>query len=166
VKGGILVAGIGNIFLSDDGFGCEVARRLVGRDLPKGVTVTDYGIRGMHLAYELLDGYDGLVIIDAVPRQGSPGDLVVMEVTEDDIGTGDFDAHGMQPTAVLASLGSLGGSLPPTYVVGCEPDETGEGIGLSPAVEASVDTAVDKVIDLLTHQLAHPVASGAKESSS
>jgi hydrogenase maturation protease len=151
---GVLVAGIGNIFLSDDGFGCEVARRLATQPLPEAVTVTDYGIRGMHLAYELLDGYDGLVIVDALPRNGDPGDVVVLEVSEADLGSGDFDAHGMEPTAVLASLGSLGGTLPPTYVVGCEPADVGDGIGLTPAVEAAVDTAVTAVLELVTHQLA------------
>jgi hydrogenase maturation protease len=161
---GVLVAGIGNIFLSDDGFGCEVARRLTTLPLPDHVTVTDYGIRGMHLAYQLLDGYDALVIVDAMPGRGDPGDVVVVEVGEDDLGSGDFDAHGMEPTAVLASLGSLGGSLPPTYVVGCEPADVGEGIGLSPAVEAAVDRAVDAVLELLTQQLARPI--GAKENSS
>jgi hydrogenase maturation protease len=163
---GVLVAGIGNIFLSDDGFGCEVARRLGSRQLPEHVTVTDYGIRGMHLAYELLDGYDALVIVDAMPGRGEPGDVVVLEVGEDDLGSGDFDAHGMEPTAVLASLGSLGGALPPTYVVGCEPAEVGEGIGLSPAVEAAVDRAVETVVDLLTTTLARPPASQPKEHRS
>jgi hydrogenase maturation protease len=156
VTKGVLVAGIGNIFLSDDGFGCEVARRLTTRTLPEHVTVTDYGIRGMHLAYELLDGYDGLVIVDALPRNGSPGDVVVLEVGEDDLGSGDFDAHGMEPTAVLASLGSLGGTLPPTYVVGCEPADVGDGIGLTPPVEAAVDHAVSVVVGLVTHELAPP----------
>jgi hydrogenase maturation protease len=155
-KGGVLVAGIGNIFLSDDGFGCEVARRLTTAALPGHVTVTDYGIRGMHLAYELLDGYDGLVIVDALPRNGVPGDVVVLEVGEDDLGSGDFDAHGMEPTAVLASLGSLGGTLPPTYVVGCEPADVGDGIGLTAPVEAAVDHAVSMVVRLVTHELAPP----------
>jgi hydrogenase maturation protease len=153
---GVLVAGVGNIFRSDDGFGCEVARRLTARPLPDHVTVTDYGIRGMHLAYELLDGYDALVIVDALPGRGEPGDVVVVAVGEDDLGSGDFDAHGMEPTAVLASLGSLGGALPPTYVVGCEPADVGDGMGLSPVVEAAVDRAVDLVIDLIAHTLADP----------
>lgn len=162
----VLVAGIGNIFLSDDGFGCEVARRLTGHTLPGHVTVTDYGIRGMHLAYELLDGYDGLVIVDALPRNGEPGEVVVLEVGEDDLGSGDFDAHGMEPTAVLASLGSLGGSLPPTYVVGCEPADVGEGIGLSPPVAAAVDDAVNAVFRLLTQELAPPTGFDTKENQS
>jgi hydrogenase maturation protease len=161
---GVLVAGVGNIFRSDDGFGCEVARRLTARPLPDHVTVTDYGIRGMHLAYELLDGYDALVIVDALPGRGEPGDVVVLQVGEDDLGSGDFDAHGMEPTAVLASLGSLGGALPPTYVVGCEPVDVGDGMGLSPLVEAAVDRAVDMVIDLLAHALAD--SSDSREISS
>jgi hydrogenase maturation protease len=150
VTGRVLVAGVGNLFLSDDGFGPEVARRLAGTALPEGVKVVDYGIRGMHLAYDLLDGYETLVIVDAVSRGGQPGDLVVLEVGEDDLGSGDFDAHGMEPTAMLASLGSLGGRLPPhTYVVGCEPAGVDEDIGLSAPVAAAVDRAVELVSGLL-----------------
>jgi hydrogenase maturation protease len=140
---------MGNLFLGDDGFGPEVARRLAGRSLPAGVRVVDYGIRGMHLAYDLLDGYDELVILDAAPRGGRPGDVVVLEVGEGDFGAGEFDGHGMEPTAVLSSLGSLGGRLPRTYVVGCEPADIDEGIGLSPSVAAAVDPAVDAVLRLL-----------------
>ncbi len=151
----ILIAGIGNIFLSDDGFGSEAARRLAAVALPEGVSVVDYGIRGMHLAYDLLDGYDALVIIDAMPQKdGSPGDVAVMEIGPEDLGSGDFDAHGMEPTAVLASLGHLGGTLPLTYIVGCHPGDLDENIGLTPAVGAAVDVAVTAVLDLLDHQLA------------
>jgi hydrogenase maturation protease len=161
----VLVAGIGNLFLSDDAFGSEVARRLAASPLPEGVTVVDYGIRGMHLAYDLVDGYDALVVIDALPGQGSPGDLRVLAVGPDDLGDGEFDAHGMAPVAVLASLGRLGGQLPPTYVVGCEPADVAEGIGLSPAVAAAVEPAMALVHDLLTEQLAAFVTAHVKEDS-
>jgi hydrogenase maturation protease len=149
VSARVLVAGVGNLFLGDDGFGPEAARRLAAAPLPDGVQVVDYGIRGMHLAYDLLAGYDTLVIVDAVPRGGAPGDVVVLEVGADDLGEGDFDAHGMEPTAMLASLGSLGGRLPRTYVVGCEPLDTDERIGLSAPVAAAVDRAVELVERLL-----------------
>ncbi|MDQ1683093.1 MAG: hydrogenase maturation protease [Frankiaceae bacterium] len=154
MSGGVLVAGIGNLFLSDDAFGSEVARRLAAGPLPAGVTVVDYGIRGMHLAYDLLEGYDALVVVDALPGHGSAGDLSVLEVGPEDLGEGEFDAHGMAPVAVLASLGQLGGQLPPTFVVGCQPADVGEGIGLSPPVAAAVDGAVALVHDLLAEQLA------------
>jgi hydrogenase maturation protease len=149
VTGRVLVAGIGNLFLSDDGFGSEVARRLGGQPLPEGVKVVDYGIRGMHLAYDLLDGYDTLVVVDAMPGEGEPGDLTVLSVGTDDLGDGEYDAHGMAPVAVLANLGQLGGSLPPTFVVGCHPASVDEGMGLSPAVEAAVDGAVSLIHELL-----------------
>lgn len=164
----VLVAGIGNIFLTDDGFGSEVARRLVATPLPPDVTVTDYGIRGMHLAYDLLDGYEALVIVDAVPHHAEPGDLIVLSVGPEDLGDGDFDAHGMEPTAVLSSLGALGGDLPPTYVVGCQPADVGDGMGLTPAVEASVERAVAAVVDLLGQGLPlvgdHPSPARQKEN--
>ncbi|MFE3598756.1 hydrogenase maturation protease [Streptomyces sp. NPDC059096] len=152
---GVLVAGIGNLFLGDDGFGPEVVRRLAaepGPPLPAGVRITDYGIRGMHLAYDLLDGYDALVLVDAYPGGGEPGELTVLEIGPDDLGTGEFDAHGMNPVAVLANLDQLGGTLPLTHLVGCTPAGVDEGIGLSEAVAAAVPRAVAAVRTLL-HRL-------------
>jgi hydrogenase maturation protease len=151
--GQVLVAGIGNLFLSDDGFGSEVARRLAGGPLPDGVKVVDYGIRGMHLAYDLLDGYDALVVVDALPGEGAPGDLSVLEVRPDDLGHGELDAHGMAPVAVLASLGQLGGALPPTYVVGCHPADVSEGMGLTAPVQAAIGPAVALVHEVLAERL-------------
>jgi len=150
---GVLVAGIGNLFLTDDGFGSEVARRLATGPLPEGVKVVDYGIRGLHLAYDLLDGYDALVVVDALPGDGSPGDLTVLEVGPEDLGEAELDAHGMAPVSVLASLGQLGGALPPTYIVGCQPQDVGEGMGLTPSVAAAVNGAIALVHDVLDEQL-------------
>jgi hydrogenase maturation protease len=120
----------------------------------------------MHLAYDLLDGYDGLVIVDALPRGGSPGDVVVLQVGADDLGDGDVDAHGMDPAAMLASLGSLGGSLPPTYVVGCEPASVSEGMGLSGTVAAAVPRAVQIVHRLLQDELAGSHVPTERENAS
>jgi hydrogenase maturation protease len=110
------------------------------------VRIVDYGIRGMHLAYDLLDGYSVLVLVDAVPGDGSPGDISVLEVRESDLdgdlSSGEIDAHGMEPVSVLASLGKLGGTLPRTYVVDCRPASLEEDIGLSEPVAAAVPTAV------------------------
>ncbi|MEP6815533.1 MAG: hydrogenase maturation protease [Marmoricola sp.] len=156
----VLVAGIGNLFCGDDGFGPEVVRRLVASDrLPRHVRAVDYGIRGMHLAYDLLDGYDALVIVDAVPGAGEPGDICVLEVGEDDLGSAEFDPHGMAPVAVLASLKDLGGRLPPTYVIGCRPADTGEGIGLSAPVEAAIPVAIDTVRAVLRERIPVPTVA-------
>ena len=141
---GVLVAGIGNIFLGDDGFGSEVVRRLP--DLGPGVRVVDYGIRGVHLAYDLLDGVDELILIDAIPSRGAPGTVHVIKANA---GTGgSLDAHAMDPATVFASLAALGGTLPRTLVVGCEASDTDEGIGLSPPVAAAVDRAAEIVSQL------------------
>jgi len=107
----------------------------------------------MHLAYDLLDGCAALVIVDAMPGKGSPGDVVVMSVGADDIGTGEIDAHGMDPLAVLGSLQALGGTLPPTYVVGCQPGNLNEGMGLSEPVAAAVPVAVDAVIRVIHERI-------------
>jgi hydrogenase maturation protease len=145
----ILVAGVGNIFLSDDAFGVEVARRLLMSPTPEGVEVRDFGIAGVHLAYQLLDGYDALVIVDALPFGGTPGDLCVMEPELDEEGDVEVDAHGMQPDAVLRTLQALGGRVERVLVVGCQPRSVDEGMGLSPPVAASVDRAAAVVRELL-----------------
>jgi hydrogenase maturation protease len=162
----ILVAGIGNIFLGDDGFGPEVARRLAAGSeagpLPQGVRVVDYGIRGMHLAYDLLDGVGSLVIVDALPGEGPPGTLTVLEVEPEDLGEGELDAHGMDPVSVLGSLGALGGELPPTYVVGCRPADLSEGIGLSAPVAGAVDEAAALVLRLVAERLSTGALAGGE----
>jgi hydrogenase maturation protease len=147
----VLVAGVGNVFLGDDGFGVEVARRLAEADLPAWVQVADFGIRGVHLAFELLDGYDAAILVDATPRGGTPGTLYVLEPEAgSDGGDGTLvDAHGMEPGAVLALLGALGGSPGRLLVVGCEPADVRERMGLSEPVADAVDDAVRAVRDLL-----------------
>ena len=151
----ILLAGIGNVFRGDDGFGSEVARRLSSLTWPDGVRVVDYGIRGLHLAYDLLDTWDVLVMVDAVPARGAVGSVGVVEIGPEDIGAGAcVDAHGMDPATVLASLATLGGRLPPrTLLVGCEAAETGDGMGLTPPVRAAVDDAVRAVRTLVSREL-------------
>jgi hydrogenase maturation protease len=149
-----LVAGIGNIFFSDDGFGVEVARRLEGRELPAGVRIADFGIRGVHLAYELLEGYDLLVLVDAMSLGAPPGTVAVVEVETDTAEPiGGLDAHTMTPATVLANLQRLGGHVKRIVVVACQPATIEEGIGLSPAVGAAVDSAADLVLDVLNDSL-------------
>ena len=143
----ILIAGIGNIFLGDDGFGPEVLRHVFGQvNGSEGVRATDYGIGGMHLAYDLLEDWDALVVVDAIPNRGSPGTVHLFEA---DHGSPDapagLDAHGMDPATVFASLRALGGTPPRTIVVGCEVADVGDGMGLSEPVEAAVPEAVRAV---------------------
>lgn len=157
----VLVAGIGNVFLSDDGFGVAAVTRLreVADRLPPGVEVVDIGIRGMHLAYQLLDGYETLVLVDTAQRGGSPGSLYLLEHDLDrppDPDADRLDAHGMDPDSVLAMLDQLaaGNGLDrPVHrvlVVGCEPANLDEGLELSEPVAAAVDRAVTALIDLCT----------------
>ena len=157
--GRTLVACLGNIFLSDDGFGVEVARRLARQDLPEGVRVTDYGIRGMHLAYDLAEGFDTTILVDTAQRGDEPGTVYLIEPEPQagpQAGQGDaasltlFNAHGMQPDLVLSLAGSLGGDAGRVLVVGCEPATLEEGIGLSAPVAAAVDEAAAMVTRLVT----------------
>jgi hydrogenase maturation protease len=151
----VLVACVGNIFLGDDAFGVEVAKRLAGHPLPEGVSVMDYGIRSYDLAYALMREWDQIILVDAVPRGGQPGTLYTME-PELDQGTppATIDAHSMTPAAVLQLVSALGGSVKRMVVVGCEPgctepDPKGE-IGLSAPVSAAVDEAIGMIEELIT----------------
>ena len=156
----ILVAGIGNIFLGDDGFGPEVIRRVASRLAGPRVRLTDYGISGMHLAYDLLDGWQALVLVDALPNRGSPGRLHVFEADHRTLtAAAGLDAHAMDPAAVFASLNALGGSPPYTVVIGCEVDSVEEGIGLSERVEAAVPQALQAIEDVVA-RLSEPVREG------
>ena len=147
----ILVAGIGNIFLGDDGFGSEVVRHATIPHDDPSVRVTDYGIRGMHLAYDLLEAWDTLVLVDAVPSRGSPGRLHVFQADhESQPAPTGLDAHSMDPAAVFASLRALGGSPPYTVVVGCEAGSVEEGIGLTEPVAKAVPRAVRAVEEIVT----------------
>src|ERR1700730_5226028 len=164
----ILVAGIGNIFLGDDAFGCEVAKRLSGRTWPDNVTVVDFGIRGFDLAYALLDDYDVTIFVDAAPRGEEPGTLYTIEPDVDEIegidGQGAMvETHGMNPMKVLSMVKSMGGQFKKILLVGCEPATFGpeEGqMGLSPPVEAAVDQAV-MVVESLVDKLCKEAVSPA-----
>ncbi|MFI6529692.1 hydrogenase maturation protease [Streptomyces uncialis] len=148
--GRTLVAGVGNIFLGDDGFGVETVRRLVLAGVPDGVDVVDVGVRGVHLAYQLLDGYGTVVLVDAASRGGAPGTVYLIEAQAGQVepsGPAALDGHRMGPDAVLALLATLSastGGVPPerVLVVGCEPASLEEGIGLSAPVTAGVEQAV------------------------
>lgn len=156
-----LVAGIGNIFNRDDGFGSEVAQRLAGRPMPEGVRVEDYGIRGVHLAYELLEGYDLVVLVDALARGEPPGTVYVIEPEVDGDTVPPLDSHQMDPRAVLGMAAELGGEIGRLLLVGCEPADIGEGIGLSVPVAAAVDDAATLVEQLTGAVRAEDGAKGA-----
>lgn len=149
------MAGIGNIFLGDDGFGPEVMRRIPRELAGPRVRVVDYGIRGMHLAYDLLDGCSDLVLVDAIPSRGAPGTVHVFVADHRAMRAGaGLDAHAMDPAAVFASLNALGGTPPHTVVIGCEVATVEDGIGLSTAVAAAVQPAARAVEDVVSDLLA------------
>jgi len=156
-----LIAGIGNIFLGDDAFGCEVLKHLGQRGWPKNVRVVDFGIRGFDLAYALLEEFDLTILVDATPRGGAPGTLYVIEPDLSELETLDSGAmmvetHGMDPLRVLRMVKSMGGNLNKVMLVGCEPETFGpeEGLmGLSESVADAVPAAVKIVESLVVKQL-------------
>ncbi|HMJ32644.1 MAG TPA: hydrogenase maturation protease [Baekduia sp.] len=147
----ILIAGVGNAWLQDDAFGAECARRLEARGLPSGVTVMDFGTGGLDLAYEIMRGYDALVLLDASRQGNEPGTLYVLEPLMEDLSgpieDGDvINPHGMDPQTVLRFVGAIGGFSGRVVVIGCEPGEVDDvGLGLTPAVEGAVERALQLV---------------------
>ena len=155
----ILVAGIGNIFLGDDGFGVEVVRRLVRRELPEGVEVVDFGIKGMDLVYALQDDYEVVVFIDATPRGEKSGTVYLVEPEIEEDGAVMLDTHGMDPVKVLKFARFLGAKPTRTLVVGCEPQVVVSGedyedvrVELSDPVRAAVEEAV-KLVESLVEEI-------------
>jgi hydrogenase maturation protease len=148
----ILVAGIGNAWLRDDGFGGEVAKRLSERELAPGVTAVDFGTGGLDLAYEVMRGYDALLLLDVSQQGGEPGTLYVIEPDPEEFEAGIedgemLDPHGMDPATVLRFVKAVGGWPGKVVVIACEPAEVEEmGLGLSESVRAAVEHAVELVI--------------------
>jgi hydrogenase maturation protease len=147
----ILVAGIGNSWLRDDGFGGEVVKRLEARELPEGTVVLDFGTGGLDLAYEVMRGYDALVLVDVSRQGGEPGTLYVMEASEEEVEAGIEDGqvinpHAMDPQTVLRFVKTIGAWPGKVVVIACEPAQVEEmGLGLSDEVARAVDGAVDLV---------------------
>ena len=161
----VLVAGVGNVFLGDDGFGVEVVRRLAGRELPDGVEVADFGIRGMDLAYALQDDYEVVIFVDATPRGEEPGTVYLIEPEIEEDGEVSLDTHGMDPVKVMKLARALGARPTRTLVVGCEPQVVVSGenyedmlMELSEPVRAAVEEAV-KLVESLVEEINKEVKS-------
>lgn len=157
----ILVAGIGNIFLGDDAFGCEVVRRLTVRGVPGEVTVADFGVRSYDLAFALTDNFDVVILVDAVGRGAAPGTLYMIEPKVEDSGGAEnrtLDPHAMNPVAVIQMARSLGEVCGKLFLVGCEPEACGsEGaqMSLSAVVREVIPEAI-AMIDSLVADLLGP----------
>jgi hydrogenase maturation protease len=165
MNGRILVAGIGNIFLADDGFGCEVVRWLAERELPDNVEVRDFGIRGMDLAYALMDPYEAVVFVDAVSRGEEPGTVYLIEAEVPEEGEVALDTHSMDPVKVIRLARVLGAEIPRTLVVGCEPKVVLSGehyddmlMQLSLPVQEAVDEAV-KLVESVVEEITTKTAN-------
>ena len=150
----ILIAGIGNMWLRDDGFGGEVVKRLEALELPENVAVFDFGTGGLDLAYEVMRGYDGLILVDVSRQGGEPGTIYLMEPDEEESGGGNIEdgemlnPHAMDVQTVLRFVKTTGGWPGKVVVVACEPAVVEEmGIGLSDQVTAALDAAVKAVLD-------------------
>ncbi len=150
----LLIACVGNIFLGDDAFGVEVARRLAGVALPEDVRLVDFGIRGIDLTYALLDGYESVILVDAAPRGGPPGTLYVLEPSPEEssgpeVGGCLLEAHGMDPAKVLRLVASLGGRVDRLLLVGCEPGACVEPDDIQPGLSEPVRMAVEEAVPLI-----------------
>jgi hydrogenase maturation protease len=157
----ILIAGIGNIFFGDDAFGSEVARRLAQHPLPSSVRVADFGIRGLDLTYALLDPYEAVILVDAVPKGGTVGTLYVLEPEVDLVGAAgaEVELHSMDPVKVLRMARELGSTIKKVLLVGCEPGPLASDddfqMEMSEPVQAAVEEAITLIESLVTNILAN-----------
>jgi hydrogenase maturation protease len=164
VKGKVLIAGVGNIFLGDDAFGVEVLRHLAGRELPEQVCIRDFGIRGFDLAYAVAEEWELVILVDATQRGGSPGTLYTIEhspCARKETAPAALEPHGMHPIRALDLVSALGAQAPRTIVIGCEPEDLGgdEGrMGLSSAVAGAVDEAAEMAIRIACESVAAAAA--------
>jgi len=166
----VLVAGIGNAWQKDDGFGSEVARKLEHEELPDGVAVIDFGTGGLDLAYQAMNGYDAILMIDISRQGGEPGTLYVMEVDEDEVAAGavedgeTLNPHGMDPETVLRFIKVMGSWPGKVVIFACEPQTIEEmGMGLSPVVEEAVDRAVKLVLETAAELLTDEAYASVEE---
>jgi hydrogenase maturation protease len=150
-----MIAGVGNIFMKDDGFGSEVIKKILHKAFPEGVEIKDFGTGGLKLAYDLMKGYDGLILLDASARGEQPGTLYVIEPAENDIdgnlenGT-IIDPHGSDPATVLKFVKSIGAWPAKVLIVACEPQNVDDfEIGLSEPVNAAIDKAIELVEEII-----------------
>lgn len=150
-----MIAGVGNMFMKDDGFGGAVIKKMLDKKFPEGVEVKDFGTGGLKLAYDLMKGYDGLVLLDASSRGEKPGTLYVIEPDENDISPdleqgGPIDPHGADPVTVLRFVKSIGSWPAKVLIVACEPENVEDyEIGLSESVSAAIDKAIEMVEDII-----------------
>jgi len=155
IKKRVIIAGIGNIFMKDDGFGSEVVKKMMNKEFPEGVEVKDFGSGGLKLAYDLMKGYDGLIFLDASARGEKPGTVYLIEPDEKDFSNdlengGPIDPHGADPVTVLRFVKSIGSWPAKVVIVACEPESTGDfEIGLSEPVNNAIDTAIEMVDDII-----------------
>jgi hydrogenase maturation protease len=154
----VIVGCVGNVLRGDDGFGPAVSERLT--DLPDAVEVVETGIGGIALLQDLLDGCDGLVLIDAMDRGAEPGTVFVIEPEVLD-GEHVPDVHLANPERVLTMAKAMGVLPERVLIVGCQPSDVDElGRGLSPAVGRAVEVAAARVDEAVRSWLGEPVDAG------
>lgn len=150
-----MIAGIGNMFMKDDGFGSAVVKRIMDKKFPDGVEVKDFGMSGLKLAYDLMKGYDGLIFVDASARGEKPGTLYMIEPNEKDFSNdleqgGPIDPHGADPVTVLRFVKSIGSWPAKVVIIACEPESVDDfEIGLSESVSTSINTAVEMIDEVI-----------------
>jgi hydrogenase maturation protease len=154
----VLIAGIGNIFLGDDAFGVEVAKRMAGRPMAPDIRVVDFGIRGIDLAYALLENYERIILVDTALRGEAPGTLYLIEPLVEESGT--MRTHEMRPVEALSAARAMGAGLANVVIVGCEPESFGTEDELQTGLSVTVAAAVDEAVAMI-----EGLAAGAREAA-
>ncbi len=154
----ILIAGMGNVLRGDDGFGIRVIEELSeNHTLGNEVDLYEAGIGGVALVQELMNGYDALIIVDAVEKGAEAGTVFVLEPLESqteienlELHQSMVDMHYANPSKVLLMARALNVCPPKVLIVGCQPEYVDDAVeGLRPPVSKAVPQAVKEVLALI-----------------
>jgi hydrogenase maturation protease len=167
----VLVLGLGNLLLRDDGVGLELLRRLESlrpSAVDPRVEYLDGGTQGVALLGRLT-GRSALLVLDAVSLGAPPGEVMTVRDPLEHPDGQHGGAHGANASGLLASAQLLGDLPPLTIVVGVSPAELATGIGLSEPVRRALPDAMataEQVLAELCERAGDPSTRGALECTS
>ena len=147
----VLILGVGNLLMGDEGLGVHAVRELWKRTLPAHVDVVDGSTAGLEIL-QLMEGYVRVVIIDAVDAGLEPGTILRFrpkDVTPQDVDL-PLSLHQEKVLRVLELADCLGRDLAPIVIYGMQPEAMGWSTELSPAVQARLDSLLDAVEEELS----------------
>jgi hydrogenase maturation protease len=143
----ILILGVGNLIMSDEGIGVHVANRMLEMELPPNVHVVEGGTDGFGLM-NVIQEADRMILIDAVKGGGEPGSIYRFDIEDCPADANIFKTSVHQISILeVITLSGLIGSTPKTTIIGVEPKSLEMGMELSPEIEAKIPRVIRMALD-------------------